>query len=173
MFKFAAVFNSFSLPRIALLAPLALFALQPHAQQSKTRLGIVNVQTVVAALPGSAGYVALTKKADDDIQAQAKAVQALLAKASAVGATNASKATYTTAAKKYQTAAQGYQKQLQTSFAPLAGRVNAAVSAVARAQGFSVVLDQRVARDTRLIIYANPQTTDLTAAVTAKLKAGK
>ncbi len=167
MFKLQAV------PKMVWLAPLALFALQPHAQQSKTKLGIVNVQSVVAALPGSAGYVALTKKADTDIQDQAKSVQALLASASASGATTASKTAYTTAAKKYQASAQSYQKQLQASFAPLAGRVNAAVSSVAKAGGFSVVLDQRVARDTRLIIYANPQTTDLTAAVTAKLKAGK
>ncbi|MGY2895311.1 OmpH family outer membrane protein [Deinococcus sp. UYEF24] len=167
MFKFA------SIPKVVLLAPLALFALQPHAQQSKTKLGIVNVQTVVAALPGSAGYVALTKKADADIQAQAKSVQALLAKASAAGATTASRAAYTTAAKKYQASAQSYQKQLQVSFAPLASRVNAAVAVVAKAGGFSVVLDQRVARDTRLIIYANSQTTDLTPAVTAKLKAKK
>jgi outer membrane protein len=167
MFKLEAV------PKVIWLAPLALFALQPHAQQSKTKLGIVNVQTVVAAIPGSASYVALTKKADADIQAQAKAVQTLLAKASATGATAASRTAYTTAAKKYQTSAQGYQKQLQAAFAPLAGRVNKAVSSVAKTGGFSVVLDQRVAHDTRLIIYANPQTTDLTAAVTAKLKSGK
>lgn len=173
MFKFAALPQISSIPKVALLAPLALFALQPHAQQSKTRLGIVNVQTLVTALPGSAGYVALAKKADTEIQDQAKSVQALLAKASAAGASAASKAAYTTAAKKYQSSAQSYQKQLQASFAPLAGRVNAAVAAVAKAQGFSVVLDQRVARDTRLIIYANPQTTDLTAAVMAKLKTGK
>ncbi|WP_424951900.1 OmpH family outer membrane protein [Deinococcus sp.] len=161
------------LPKSIWLAPLALLAVQPHAQQSKTRLGIVNVQSVVAALPGGSGFVSLSRKADTDVQAQAKSVQALLSKARAAGASAADKNAYTAAAKKYQVSAQGYQKQLQTAFAPLATRVNAAVASVARASGYSVVIDARVASQNRLVIYANAKATDLTAAVAARLKAGK
>lgn len=160
-------------PNVLLLAPLALLTLQPHAQQSKTKIGIVNVQTVVAAMPGGGGFVTLSKKADTDITAQAQTVQALLAKARARGATAADKAAYTTAAKNYQTSAQNYQKQLAKLFDPLAVRVNTAVASVAKASGYSVVLDQRVARTNGLVIYANAQATDLTAAVTAKVKAGQ
>ncbi len=162
-----------AVPKVLILAPVALLALSPHAQKSKTKVGIVNVQTVVAALPGGANYAALSKKADADVQTQAKSLQALLVKANAAGATTASKTAYTTAAKKYQASAQAYQKQLQTAFTPLAGRVNAAVASVAKAGGFSVVLDQRVASTSRLIIYASSQTTDLTPGVLAKLKSGK
>lgn len=165
--------NLTTIPKALWLLPLALLSLQPHAQQSKTRLGIVSVQTVVAVLPGGSGFAALSKKADTDLQTQAKSVQALLVKANTPGATAAARTAYTAAAKKYQTATQSYQKQLQTSFAPLATRVNAAVASVAKANGFSVVMDARVARDAHLIIYANTQATDLTAAVTAKLKSGK
>lgn len=165
--------NLRAVPKVLILAPVALLALSPHAQQSKTKVGIVNVQTVVAALPGGASYAALSKKADADVQTQAKAVQVLLVKANASGATAASRSAYTTAAKKYQASAQSYQKQLQTAFAPLAGRVNTAVASVAKAGGFSVVLDQRVASTSRLIIYANSQTTDLTPGVVAKLKSKK
>jgi len=157
--------------RIALLAPLALLTLQPHAQQSKTKVGIVNVQTVVSAIPSGSGFVTLSRKADADLQAQARNVQALQAKASARGATTASKNAYTAAVKKYQTATQTYQKQLAAAFAPLATRVNTAVASVAKANGYSVVLDQRAAHG--LVIYADPKSTDLTAAVTARVKAGK
>ena len=162
-----------SVPKFVWLAPLALFALAPHAQQSKTRTGIVNVQTVVAAMPSGAGFVALSKKADVDIQAQTTVLQKLQAKASGSTATAADKNAYTAAAKKYQASADSYQKQLATLFAPLASQVNKAVAAVAKASGYSVVLDQRTARDRGLILYANSQATDLTAAVTAKIKSGK
>ena len=161
------------IPKFVWLAPVALFALAPHAQQSKTRTGIVNVQTVVAAMPSGAGFVALSKKADADIQAQTKAIQTLQAKARGSTATPADKNAYTAAAKKYQASADSYQKQLATLFAPLASQVNKAVASVAKASGYSVVLDQRTARDRGLILYANAQATDLTAAVTAKIKSGK
>ena len=162
-----------SVPKALLLAPLALLVLQPHAQQGKNRVGIVNVQSVVSGMPGGAGFVALSKKADADIQVQVKAVRALLGKANGRGASAADKSAYTAAARKYQESAQSYQKQLAASFAPLAGRVNTAVTAVARTGGYSVVLDQKVARDNGVVIYANAQATDLTAAVTAKVRAGK
>ena len=162
-----------SVPKAFLLAPLALVALQPHAQQGKNRVGIVNVQSVVSGMPGGTDFVALSKKADADIQVQVKAVRALLIRANARGSSAADKSAYAVAAKKYQASAQSYQKQLASSFAPLAGRVNTAVTAVARAGGYSVVFDQKVARDNGVVIYANAQATDLTAAVTAKVKAGK
>ena len=159
-----------SVPKVLLLAPLGLFALHPQAQQGKNRVGIVNVQAVVSAMPSGTGFVALSRKSDADLQAQVRAVQALMSRANARTASAADKSAYAAAAKKYQASAQSYQKQLASSFAPLAGRVNTAVASVARAGGYSVVLDQRVARDNRLVIYANAQATDLTAAVTAKVK---
>ena len=97
----------------------------------------------------------------------------LQAKATSRAATNADRTAYSTAVKKYQTDSQSYDKQLKAAFVPLASKVNAAVASAAKANGYSVILDQRVAAGTKLVIYANANATDLTAAVTAKVKSGK
>ena len=48
--------------------------------------------------------------------------------------------------------------------------MNAAVAAAAKAQGYSVILDKRKAAGSGLVIYANSQTADITAAVQKALK---
>ncbi len=159
--------------RMLLLAPLALLFTQPHAQGSKSKVGIVNVQTVVASMPGGAPFVTLSKQADLDIQTQTRSLQALRAKAANRAATAADRAAFTSAQKSFQALAVKYDKQLQTAFVPLANRVNSAVTYVARSGGFSVVLDHRVAQSSGLVLYANSQATDMTAAVTARVKAAK
>lgn len=159
--------------KLALLLPLGLLTLHPRAAQAGARTGVVNVQTVVAAMPGGEGFVALSKKSDTDILARQKTLQTLLSKARARGASSADKAAYTTAAKAYQATTQKYGKDLAALFAPLATRVNTAVASVAKASGYGVVFDQQSAREQGIVIYANAQATDLTAAVVAKIKAGK
>ncbi|WP_425148153.1 OmpH family outer membrane protein [Deinococcus sp.] len=159
--------------KFLLLAPLALLSLQPHAQTSRYKVGIVNVQTVVKSMPGSAPFLAVSQKADTDLKAQAKTLTVLQAKATARTASSTDRSVYSSALKKYQTASQTYNQQIKSALAPLAGRVDAAVASVAKASGYSVVLDTRVAQTSGLVIYANLQATDLTAAVTAKIKNGK
>ncbi|MFC4455762.1 OmpH family outer membrane protein [Deinococcus sonorensis] len=156
-----------------LLAPLALLVTVPHAQQAKARVGIVNVQLVVQAMPGGANYVALSKKADTDLQARTQKVQELAARLRSGKATAADRTAYVDAQKAYTTTAQSYSKQLSTAFTPLASKVNAAVAAVAKSSGYSVVLDRRVALTNGLVVYANEQATDLTAAVKARVVSGK
>lgn len=156
-----------SLSLLALL-PLAAVVLQPHAQTGKSKVGFVNAQTVVASMAGGASYVALSKKADANRLAQQKALQPLLTKAQGAGASAADRAAYTAAAKKAQAALASDNTQLQKAFAPLASKVNSTVAAVAKANGYSLVLDKRVAAS-GLVVYAD-QATDLTAAVVQKLK---
>jgi outer membrane protein len=162
-----------TVPKALWLVPIVLLAVHPRAAQAAGKTGVVNVQTVVASIPGGEGFVALSKKSDADLQVQQKTIQALLSKARARGATAADKSAYTTAAKAYQTTVQKYGKDLATLFAPLATRVNTAVASVAKASGYAVVLDQRSAREQGIVIYANAQATDMTAAVVAKVKLGK
>ena len=159
--------------KLLLLAPVALFALQPHAQSSKHKVGIVNVQAVVASVPGSANFEAVSKRADAALKVAAKNVTALQTKATASRATAAERSAYAAALKKYQSDSQSFDRQLKDAFAPLASRVNTAVASVAKAGGYSVVFDFRVAQLRSLIVYADPRATDLTAAVTAKVKSGK
>lgn len=150
--------------------PFAAFTVVPHAQTKAAKVGIVNVQRVLAATPGGANVAALRKKADTDLGAQAKKIQALQAKISTNAATAADRQALDVALKTYQTAQQNYGKQVSTAFQPVAGVVNSAVAKTAAAQGFTIVMDYAVAQQSGLVIYADSKATDLTDAVIKSVK---
>lgn len=155
--------------KLLILLPLALLATAPHAQQAKNRVGFVNVQAAVKALPNSKAYLDLTAKIDADLKARQKNLQTLSAKAASTRA-SADVQALNKAQQSYATAQNSYQQQLNKAFAPLATKLNATVAKVAKANGYTVVLDPRVAAQSRLVVYANSATTDLTAAVIKALK---
>lgn len=150
------------------LLPLALLLTVPHAQQKKSRVAFVNVSQLVAALPSSSSYLTLSKNADADLAKRQAALRTLLAKAQS-SPTAANRAALTKAQKDYAAAQKGYQSRLASAFKPLASKLDSAIAATAKANGFSVVLDRQVAARTSLVVYANP-TTDLTQAVLKKIK---
>lgn len=154
--------------RFLLLLPLALLMTAPHAQNTRSRLAFVNVPQLVAAMPGGANYTALTKKADTDLANQQKNLQSLLTKVNA-SPTTANKAAFTKAQQNLATSQKNYQTQMANAFKPLATKLNASIAKVAKANGYSVVLDRQVAARTNLVVYAN-SSTDLTAAVLKELK---
>ncbi|CAM3657024.1 OmpH family outer membrane protein [Deinococcus frigens] len=155
--------------RFLILFPLALLATVPQAQSAKNRLGLVDVQAAVRALPASKAYLDLTARVDADLKTKRGKIDDLAARAGATGSAADRKALLD-AQQAYNTAQSGYGGRIATAFQPLAAKVNAAVAQVARANGYSVVMDQRVAAQNRLVIYANTSTTDLTAAVIKALK---
>ncbi|MBZ9749324.1 OmpH family outer membrane protein [Deinococcus sp. HMF7604] len=155
--------------RFLFLLPLALLATVPHAQQAKSRLGIVNVQQAVKALPESKAYLDLNSKVAADLAAKEKALSELNAKAAA-SRSAADRAALTKAQQAYSAARADYAKRIDTTFAPLATKLNAAVAKVAKANGYSVVLDEQVAAQTSLVVYANESATNLTQAVIKSLK---
>lgn len=154
--------------RFLLLLPLALLATAPQAQNNKNRVGFVNVPQLVSTMPGGANYTALRKKADTDLANQQKNLQALVTKANA-SPTAANKAAVTKAQQTFTNAQKNYQTQIANAFKPLATKLNTSIARVAKANGYSVVLDRQVAARSSLVVYAN-SSTDLTAAVQKELK---
>lgn len=152
-----------------LILPLALLATVPHAQQRASRVGFVDVQQAVATLPGSSTYLSLAKKVDADLAAKQATIQRLAAQAAA-SPTAANRQAVQKAQQDFLSAQKGYQARLATEFKPLASRLNAAVASVAKRNGYSVVMDRRVAAQSHLVVYANSSATDLTAAVLKVLK---
>ncbi|KEF34386.1 outer membrane chaperone OmpH [Deinococcus sp. RL] len=151
------------------LLPLALLSTVPQAQQSRARVGFVNVQQAVAAMPNSANYLSLQKRVDADLAAKQANLQKL--------ATQAQKTRKAADVQAYQKAQQSlvaaqknYNARLAKEFAPLQSRLNSVVAAVARSSGFTVVLDRRVAAQSGVVVYANTAVTDLTPAVVKALK---
>ena len=152
-----------------LLLPLALLATVPQAQQTRSRVGFVDVQQAVVALPGSSAYLALSKRVDADLSAKQANLQKLAAQATRTRS-NADRLALQKAQQSFVSAQQGYQGRLATAFRPLAGKLNTTVAGVARGSGFTVVLDRRVAAQSSLVVYANTQVTDLTPAVVRALR---
>lgn len=136
----------------------------PHAAQTRARVGIVDVQQVVDALPGSAGYLSLSKRVDADLKGKQAKLQQLVARANASrGAADIQAAQK--AQREFLSTQQSHQQRLATQFKPLASKINTTVANVAKGSGFTVVLDRRVAAQSNLVVYANTATTDLTPAV--------
>ncbi|GAA5511694.1 hypothetical protein Dcar01_00407 [Deinococcus carri] len=152
-----------------LLLPLALLATVPHAQQKGRRVGFVDVQQAVTALPGNSAYLTLSKKVDNDLKAKQDSIRKLATRAASTRS-NADLQALQKAQQSFVSAQKGYQQRLATEFKPLASRINSAVASVAKANGYSVVMDRRVAAQTNLVVYANSPATDLTAAVIKALK---
>lgn len=152
-----------------LLLPLALLSTVPQAQKTRSRVGFVNVQQAVAAMPNSASYLSLQKRVDADLKAKQTNLQKLAAQAQKTRKT-ADVQAYQKAQQGLVTAQKNHQTRLAKEFKPLQTRLNSVVAAVARSSGFSVVLDRRVAAQSGVVVYANSQTTDLTTAVVKALK---
>ncbi|ADV66995.1 OmpH family outer membrane protein [Deinococcus maricopensis] len=152
------------------LGATAALAAPASAQAASTKIGIVNVDTVIAALPGASNYASLRKKADADLAAQAKKISDLQAKVASGKATSADQTTLKNAITAYNTSNANYQKQIQSQFSPLAKKVDAAISAVAKANGYAMIFDYAVAQRSGLVIYANTASTDITSLVVKQVK---
>ncbi|WP_424951899.1 OmpH family outer membrane protein [Deinococcus sp.] len=155
--------NLKTLAPIAVVAALGFGTLTPHAQTAPQKIGFVNVPEVIKANPNSTAITTVQTKANTELGAldtQIKAIQAKGAGATAAEKEQATQLTATLTAK-----AKDYNDQINKLLAP----IDAAVSATAAAQGFSVIMDKSIAATSSLVIYADPST-DLTATVIKNLK---
>ncbi|WP_181391963.1 OmpH family outer membrane protein [Deinococcus irradiatisoli] len=148
----------------------ALAGLAGAASITAGKLGLVDVDKVIGVTKSGPSFAALQKKADADLSAQAKTIQELQAKVSSGRATLAERQALSKAQATFQASSKSYADQREKAFAPVASSVNAAVATAAKAQGYTVVFDKRKAASSGVIIYANTQSTELTAAVQKVLK---
>lgn len=160
--------------RPLIVVPLGLLALglgtvTSHAQQGKSRVAFVNVQAAVKAMPGSASYLQVVTKTDADLQGRQKNIRTLASKVTS-GSKAADRQALASAQQAYAKAQAESARQVAAAFKPLAGKLNAVIARVAKGNGYSVVLDQRVAAQTGLVVYANDSATNLTNAVIKALK---
>ena len=155
--------------RFLTLLPLALLLTVPHAQQSRSRVGFVNVQQLVSSMPGSAPYLTLRKNVDTDLGKREQSIQTLAAKATRSRSAS-DRAALQKAQQDYANIQKGYASRLATTFKPLSSKLDKAISGVARSSGFGVVFDQQVAARSKLVVYANTSATDLTPAVLKAIK---
>jgi outer membrane protein len=157
------------LPIIAAIAVTAAFTV-PLAQTRATRIGFVTAQKVLENHPQGKGVLDQRKKAEDELKPLQTQIVALQQKIGAGSATAAERQQYETLVKSYQTRLKALQDRQNKLLEPITKEVDAAVAKVAKAQGYVLVMDRAIAASSGLVIYADPDGTDLTDEVIAEVK---
>ena len=148
------------------VAALGFGTLVPHAQTASQKIGFVDVSQVLAAHPSNTSIKALQAKADTELKGLDTQIKAIQAKGTSATAAEKDQATQLIAT--IQAKAKDYDAQISKAITPVETAVDAAVTSTARAQGFSIIMDKKLAAN-GLVIYADPST-DLTDAVVKNLK---
>ena len=157
------------IPILLAVALTAAFTV-PNAQTKASKIGFVNAQKVLEAHPDGKKVIAQRKKAEDELKPIQTQIQALAAKLQQNTATAAERQQYDVLAKSYQARAKQLQEKFDKLLEPITKDVDAAVGKVAKAQGYVVVMDRLIASQSGLVIYADPEGTDLTDDVAAEVK---
>lgn len=153
---------------VAAVAALAFGTLAPHAQNAPQKIGFVNVEQVVQASPAFAGLKDLQTKAQAELKPITDQLDAIQKKGAQ--ATAADRQAYDTQSKVYESKAKSWNDQINEKQKPILAAVDAAVSATAKAQGVTIVMNKAVAAQSQLVIYADEGATDLTEAVKKNMK---
>ena len=154
---------------ILAVAATAAFTV-PLAQTKATKIGFVTSSLVLQGHPQGKIVLDQRKKAEDELKPLLVQIQALQAKIQSGQATAAERQQYETLAKSYQARAKALQDKQTALLAPITKEVDAAVNKVAKAQGYVLVMDRAIAASSGLVIYADPDGTDLTDEVIAEVK---
>ncbi len=157
------------IPVLLAVALTAAFTL-PNAQSKATKIGFVNAQKVLECHPDGKNIIAQRKKAEDELKPIQQQIQALQAKLQQNTATAAERQQYDVLAKSYQARAKQLQDKFDKLLTPVTKDVDTAVSKVAKAQGYVMVMDRLIASSSGLVIYADPEGTDLTDDVCGEVK---
>ncbi|MBZ9749325.1 OmpH family outer membrane protein [Deinococcus sp. HMF7604] len=152
---------------LALAAAFGLGTVSPHAQTTPQKVGFVDVAKLLAAHPADKEIQEIQKKADAELGAIDKQIKAIDAKGTA--ATAADKQTRETLVKTIQSKADAYDKQMQPKIAVVEKAVDTAISAVAKSNGYGIIMDRDVASKSGLVIYADA-TAEITDAVAKAVK---
>lgn len=154
--------------KILMVFLLALLSTVPHAAQKSNKVGFIKVQSVVKAVPGNQGYLALRKTFSGQLDARKKTLQSLSNKYN-LSKTKANRDAFVKAQQDYQQLEAKQLKQLNAKFKPLKVKIDGAIAKVAKANGYSVILDRDIAAQSSLVVYGTTKL-DLTQAVLAELK---
>jgi outer membrane protein len=157
------------LPIAAAIALTAAFTL-PMAQTKATRIGFVNAQVVLKGHPQGTKVLDAQKKAQDELKSISDKITPLQAKIANGTASATEKQQYETLVKTYQATQARLKAQIDKLLEPITKQVDAAVAKVGKAQGFVLVMDRAIASQSGLVIYADPEGTDLSDDVIKEIK---
>ncbi len=140
---------------LAVLAVALLGFLNPTAQSTGTRIGFVNSQQAIDSHPAGQAARDIEQRGLTELQEIEANLNALVARAQ-TGAqiTPEEQELYTQYQASLESVSRRYAGEVAAAAEPAVIAVDAALSAVAAEQGFSMIFDFEVARASGLIVYA-------------------
>ncbi len=158
---------------LAILLALGFLALTglPLAQNKAvpSRVGFIDAETVVQAHPGYPAVAEIQKKRDAELKPLVEKIKPLEGKIASGQATAKERQDYQVLLEAIKKVQDKWNPKIQAKLEPLIKEVDRVVAQVAKANGFAVIMNRRVAASSNLVVYADPAT-DLTQAVVEALK---
>jgi Skp family chaperone for outer membrane proteins len=136
------------------------------------RIAFVNPDELLAAHPAGQAVIALLEQRDEELQPLAQELEALQFKATtAEGLTSDERARAQLLIRTLEQTSARYEEDIARVGEPARAAINAAIEAVAQANGFNLVLDGSVAGSTgiALIVYSDGTVPDITQEVIAQM----
>jgi len=154
----------------AAIAVLAL-ATWPFAQNKDvpSRVGFIDAEAVIRAHPRYDEVAKLQEQADAELKPLLEKIRALEQKIASGQATAKDREDYQVLTEAAKKVSEKWTPKIQEKLDPLIKEVDAVVAQVAQELGFSVIMNRRVAAQSNLVVYADPNT-DITQAVIEALK---
>ncbi len=152
---------------LAVLAVVAVAAAQLSAQDQTARIAFVDSQAAINAHPAGQKAADLKQQAQSDIGDVRTKLDDLAAKArGGQTLTPAESERYQTLLSTLDALQKRYQKDITDAAQPAVDAVDAAIQQLAKDNGYTIVMDSRVAGagGTNLVVYADP-TLDITPKV--------
>jgi outer membrane protein len=163
---------------LLLLAVAAIVGVAPFtltAQAPESRVVFVNSQAAIAAHPAGEEAAALEAQAREELGEIRSSAQALADRARAGQQLTAEEQErYQTLVTTLQTVQQRYESDIAAAAGPAIAAVDEAISAIAKENGYSIVLDAAVAgpQGTNLVVYAQ-EGLDITSLVVERIQGGQ
>jgi Skp family chaperone for outer membrane proteins len=134
------------------------------------RVGYVTVPQVIASTPEGQGIRKVEDARRKELKPLTDQLQKLQPKMRAGSATFDEREQYKKLIDKYNTINKKYDTQFNQLIKPFDQRLRASISASAKAQGYSLIVDGVIALDSGLLLYSDKTVADLTPFVVKEFK---
>ncbi len=153
------------------LVPIAVLSFGALAQDSAAKIGFVSIRALLEDTPEGQAVLELRQAANQELQPIQNQLAAYNQKAQAGTLNEADRAQANLLQLDYSQKIQDYQAKFDAAYSSFSQLIDSLIAQTAKVQGFSAVMNSEIAASSGLVIYADPEATNLTEDVKAKLQA--
>ena len=150
--------------------PVAVLSFSAIAQESGGKLGFVSVTALIEATPEGQAVLEIRLAASEELRPLQTQLELYNQQAQAGTLSEADRAQANLLQLDYTQKIQEYQANLDAAYSSFSQVIDPAIAQSAKDQGFAVVMNSEIAASSGLVIYADPEATNLTEDVKAKLQ---